>query len=115
MRKKIRHSNRFKRLRCIAKELATEKDVLLGHKVRVGMWVPDTKDNAPVVANPLAKKFRKKHAHHYVETQKIQPFWQYNCAKRLYKDMKRDGWGGTVQQLDALVAEVSNVQEAQRV
>ncbi len=87
------HSNRFKRLRYIAECLATEKNVLLGHKVRVGTWVPDIKDGSPVVVKPDAKKLRNKHAHHYVETTKIQPFWQYNCARRLYKDMKRDGWG----------------------
>ena len=100
------HSNRFKRLRWIAKRLAVEKDVLLAHKVKVVRYVPDIKEGQPVLVDPEAKTFRKMYAHHYVETQKLQPFWQYGCAKRMYKDMKRDGWGGTIERLEKLVAEV---------
>lgn len=108
------HSNRFKRLRWIAKRLAEEEDVFMAHKVTVGSWVPDIKDGAPVVVNPSAKEFRKRYAHHYVETEKLQPYWKYGCAKRIYKDMKRDGWGGTLERLEKLVAEVVHGKEAKR-
>ncbi len=107
------HSNRFKRLRWISKRLAEEPDVLLAHKVQVGAWVLDIKNGAPVVINPRAKK--NKYAHHFVETQKIQPFWKYGCARRIYKDMKRNGWGGTWGRLEKLVAEVMSGKEAERV
>lgn len=79
------HSNKSKRLRHIAKSLAAESDVLLAHKVRVGDKV------------------------------KLQPFWQYGCAKRICRDMKRDGWGGNLKRLARLVEGVTDVQETKRV
>jgi len=93
------HSNKFKRLRWIAKRLAEEPDVLKSVQVKVVRWVPDSVGKGT----------------HLVETKKVQPFWQYGCAKRIYKDMKRDGWGGTIERLEKLVAEVMNVKETKRI
>lgn len=115
MSEEILHSNRFKRLRWIAKRLAADENVLIVKKVRVGSWVPDIKNGQKVLVNPRAKSERKRYAHHYVETVKIQPFWQNGCAKRVYKDMKREGWGGTLENLERLVSEVIGDQALQRV
>lgn len=108
------HSNRYKRLRVIAQIMSNATDtqnVLGGKKVRVGLWVPDMIDKDLVVKNPRAKKFRNKYKHHYVETVRIQPFWNYGGARRLYKDMKRGAFGGSLRQLEARVTEALSGRE----
>lgn len=102
------HSNRYKRLRAIALALSQAtgtENIRGGIQVRVGLWSPDIIDGQPVLKNPRARKFRSRYKHHYIETIKIQPFWNYGGFRRLYKDMKRGSFGGSLRQLEAQVAE----------
>ncbi len=75
-RRKV-HSNRYKRLRRMSEAMSSKPNELRAkvHKIIRG---------------------GKEH-------KRLQAFWQYMCQRRLYKDMKREGWGGTIANLQLLV------------
>lgn len=90
------HSNRYKRLRRFAENIAKVPNSLRAVERQVYMPIFKTKKDKDgiehrIVQHPEARKERRKYAMEIVMIKRLQAFWIYQCPRRIYKDMKRAG------------------------
>jgi hypothetical protein len=102
------HSNRFKLLRRASQALSQKPPMLGSVRVIAHKTGPvlDDKGN-PVVANPRARKLTNRYARRVVAVETFNPYHQPGSPRRLYQQMKHEGWRGPIDNIISLMNKVS--------